>query len=129
MNPTILQKIIKKSHDLIDLPNARHKHFSFIIYKNQILSIGINNSFKSHPEAKKFGYRFNSIHSEFDAVKRFPHSLDELKRCKLVNIRLNKRKQLRLAKPCKICQTFLTLLNFKEIWYSTNVGNGSLSKM
>lgn len=112
--------MVKKSIALYDLPQGKHKHFSFILRKKKILSIGWNLMNKTHPWAVKYNYDFPYIHSELMAIRNFPYPLDEIKKCSLVNIRLLKNKKLAISRPCVSCATVIVAFNIGEIFYSTD---------
>ncbi len=115
-----INKIILNS---LHLPTARHKHFSFITQKKKITSFGYNQSFKSHPLAAKYGYRFNSIHSELHAILNFPYPVDRLKDFTLVNVRYSPTKGLMtFAKPCAMCLHFLSCLDLRSVLYTDENG-------
>ena len=121
MNESIKNKLIKLSVQNIHKPNAKNKHFSFIIKKNRVLCMGTNNSIKTHPMALRFGYRFDAIHSEIDCIKRFPHPIEKLKHFMMVNVRIHiKTKKPLLSAPCAICQKVLSNFEISEMWYTTN---------
>lgn len=96
-------------------------HWTFIIKNNQIIGKGYN---KKHEPNKCFGYHkveeesFRpKWHSELDAIfncKRY------LEGCEIVNIRLNKLKETRIAMPCKTCFKILCSNNVKRIYFTTN---------
>jgi len=114
-------QLIQESRKRIHRSNSRFKHFTFIIVgKSVIACIGINNKSKTHPLAKKYDHRFHSTHSEINAIAKFPYPISYLKECIIVNIRLNKRGEIRLAKPCLPCQRLLKAFHVKNIYYSTN---------
>lgn len=115
-------RFINKALDLIDKPQSVHKHFSFITYKNSIISTGWNNSLKTHPLAYKFGYEFPFLHSELDSITKLQESVKILKNCNIVNIRLGKFDNILLSRPCKNCQKLLISFGFKEIYYSNEWG-------
>lgn len=115
--------LINKAIVLFELPqHNNYKHFSFIIKRNRIISLGWNLQKKTDTFAHKFKYKHPFIHSELMAIKNFPYPPTELYKCKMINIRLNNNKQLRLSKPCKNCQNLLNFFELKEIWYSHNNG-------
>ena len=99
------------------------KHVSIIVRKNEIVSIGTNN-FKTHPKAKKYGYRFDEVHSELDALLRYKGPKDNLK---LINYRFNRFGMMRMSKPCCNCLQWCLAL-FDEVWYSTNTGMVNLKE-
>tara|TARA_R100001082_G_scaffold110288_2_gene89809 strand:- start:43 stop:408 length:366 start_codon:yes stop_codon:yes gene_type:complete len=93
------------------------KHVSIIVRKNEIVSVGTNN-FRTHPQAKKYGYRFDEVHSELDALLRYKGPKDGLK---LFNFRYNRFGDMRKSKPCKKCLPWCEAL-FDGIWFTTDNG-------
>lgn len=96
-------------------------HFSFIIQNNKILEMGFN---RKGPPLEGFGYsqEFGKIHSENDVYRKAKGIIDHSKAFDVVNIRLNKRDQLRLSKPCSCCSNFLGVVGCRHIYFSTNNG-------
>lgn len=115
-----LEKLIKEARNRLDIPKGttNRLHFSFILRRNTILSIGYNNMFKTDPGAKAAGYEYGFMHSEFDAIGNFPLQPKEFTKCRLVNIRMDRFGKVLLAKPCKVCGPMLIGLKFREVWYS-----------
>ena len=111
-------KLVKLSRQMLDLPDSKSKHFSFILMRNKILSIGYNSGWKTSPIAKQYGYRFNNIHSELAAIKNFPYPPSAMSKCKIVNIRIKANGQLSMAKPCKNCAKLLKDFDLTDIWYT-----------
>ena len=111
-------RLVKLSHQMLDLPDSKSKHFSFILIRNKILSVGYNLGYKSNPMAKRYGHRFNSTHAELAVIKNFPYSPSLLSKCKLVNIRIKANGQLSMAKPCKNCANLLRDFDLTDIWYT-----------
>ena len=95
-------------------------HYSFLVKKNKILSIGINNLRKTHPIAKFFNYRFYNIHSELMAILNYRKQ--DFSNLTMINIRLNKNK-LMFAKPCRICQKLLKHYGVSTVIYSNDNSN------
>ena len=112
---------IKKLTDIampmsLEIPRPK-KHVSIIIRKNEIVSMGTN-VFRTHPQAKKYGYRFDEVHSELDAFLRYKGPRDNLK---LYNFRFNRFGDMRMSKPCCKCLPWCEAI-FDDIWYTTNNG-------
>ena len=99
------------------------KHVSLIVRKNEIVSVGTNN-FRTHPLAKKYGYRFDEVHSELDALLRYRGPKDNLV---LINYRFNRFGDMRMSKPCCNCLHWCLAL-FDDIWYSSNTGMVNLKE-
>ena len=100
----------------LEIPRPK-KHVSLIVRKNEIVSVGTNH-FRTHPLAKKYGYRFDEVHSELDALLRYKGPKDNLV---LVNYRFNRFGDMRMSKPCCMCLPWCSAI-FDEMWYSTNEG-------
>ena len=84
--------------------------------------IKAENVFKTHPLANKYGYIIGCVHSELDAFNKLPKKYKrDLRKLKLVNIRMNRFEQLRNSKPCKHCLPWCIEM-FDEIWYTTDTG-------
>ncbi len=117
---TRMNKIIQGG---LSLPTARQKHFSFLVRRNKIVSVGWCQSFKTHPMAAKYGHRFNSIHSELHCIKNFPFPLVRLEEHTLINVRVNPTgSHMMLAKPCAKCIYFLSCFNLHEVLYTNENG-------
>lgn len=110
---------------MISVNQGKRKHFTFLIYRNRIISIGRNHVYKTHPQGiDKYGYG-KIIHSELDCLK----SIRKInpKKHTIVNIRLNGKRQIRKSDPCTDCAKMLKSIGFTEILCSDNYGN--LSKV
>jgi len=118
------KRIIQISYELSEKigRKKRNKHFSFILSKNKILAIGINNS-KTHPLNLKYNYvnrKKNKIsemigtHSEMNAVLKLKKSCEGLV---MVNTRINKKNELAYSKPCNGCLDLIKKLKFDQVFY------------
>lgn len=87
-----------------------------IFNKKRILSVGHNYASKSakklHP---KFQTWFGSVHAEVDAILK---ARKNLKNASLIVIRINKKDEFRMSKPCKHCMLYLNHIGIKKIYYS-----------
>lgn len=119
---TNFDRYISKAQKLIYKPQCRYKHFTFITNGNYIASIGVNNKYKTHPIANKYGHRFFSVHSEINAISKFPYNIQYLRKFSLINIRLNKKGELRLSKPCLSCAKLICELKITNVFFSNNYG-------
>jgi tRNA(Arg) A34 adenosine deaminase TadA len=107
---------------------------SAIIYKNQIISYGVNQN-KSHPFHSQFSESDDAIylHAETDAIKnalkRIPES--ELEKASLYVCRVKydsngrgKKITWGLAKPCIGCQRAIATFGIRNVIYSNEgIGN------
>lgn len=103
-----------------------------IVYKNEIVSIGIN-QLKSHPFQAKFSRHEDSIflHAETDAIKNALRyiSVEQLSKSTLYVCRVKcdekshkKKKVLGLCKPCEGCQRAIATFNIKKVVYTCDDG-------
>lgn len=103
-----------------------------VVYKNEIISIGIN-QLKSHPFQAKFSRHEDSIflHAETDAIKNaLKHiSVAQLSKASLFVCRVkydeNSRKKLKMrgmCKPCEGCQRAIATFNIKKVVYTCDDG-------
>lgn len=107
-----LTKLRKIANQLKHLPESREKHFSFIIRRNKILSIGWD-SYKTHPLSAKFGYWGEVTHAELSCLLNYnaPYQLNKLT---FVNVRVSGG----MAKPCANCMRLLKKYGVEEVWYT-----------
>ena len=107
---------------------ARTFHTTFILRKNRLQKIGINNG-KTHPENLKYKYfskdgtdirSFVGVHSELSAILKYGE--EDCSDCVFVNIRIDKNGNLTISKPCAGCQDLLNQVGYKKVYYSNEKG-------
>lgn len=103
-------------------------HTTFIVKKGKIQSIGINST-KTHPRNLKYNYKgadgvdirtMVGVHSELDAVIKMGRK--DLSDCVFINVRIDNNGQVALSAPCEGCQSILSRVGFKQVWYTNNDG-------
>lgn len=125
MKTTILRECVRLSKEKNAKRVAQFRHYAFIIQKNKIVDWGVNVS-KAEP-LTQFGYPQRSgIHAETNAYRKAKGILDQDAPFEVVNIRLNRRGDLKLSKPCSCCYNFLKELGCSFVWFSTDVGFAKL---
>jgi len=117
MSPDKFEKLVEVALPIATGLARPKKHVSLILRKKKIVSIGTNDN-RTHPQAKKLGYRFAEVHSELDALLRYKGSRDGLS---IINFRYNRFGDMRMSKPCCKCLPWCIAL-FDDIWYTTNSG-------
>tara|TARA_B100001094_G_scaffold156014_1_gene150980 strand:- start:394 stop:777 length:384 start_codon:yes stop_codon:yes gene_type:complete len=117
MSPDKFEKLVEVVLPIATEIARPKKHVSLILRKKKIVSIGTN-TIRTHPQAKKLGYRFGEVHSELDALLRYRGSKDGLS---IINFRYNRFGDMRMSKPCCKCLPWCVAL-FDDIWYTTNSG-------
>lgn len=132
--PTKFQPLVEIAFGILPKlveQNCGSHHFSFILKSSRVLTVGTNLSWKTHPLAATYKHRFQSIHSEVNALCRVRHKHD-LRSLTMVNVRLSSlslktgRPILRNSRPCKHCLQLLKTFKFGKIYFSTD---GSFEKL
>jgi deoxycytidylate deaminase len=120
---SVQTNVVRLAKNLIEVCEGQNwKHYTFLLRRNAVMSIGWNRPFKTHPLAARFGYKFNSIHSELNAITKYDGRITDLSRFTLVNVRLDKAGDVRMSRPCETCQLMLAAFGVSEVWYTTNDG-------
>lgn len=122
-----MNKALKKLEEIAYalVPNDRHEthtqffHVAAVFKKNQIYSIGTN-GYKTHPMAARYGHHNSQVHAELAAIIKFGDT--NLKGYDLAVLRINRKNELAMSKPCRHCQKLLTDVDLKRIFYTRNDG-------
>lgn len=125
MKATILNDVLKEARRMLPRhPQYQYyPHFTFLFQNNQLIAKSTNTE---HEPPKHLGYhaRIKSkpkMHSEFNSYKKAKRRLsDEPFVC--VNIRLNKKGEIKFAKPCICCYNVLKALGCKYFLCSQEDG-------
>ncbi len=117
MSPKLEKKLLRIAYDLRGSVDAGNKHFTFLIRGNKVVSLGWNNSCKSHPMGKKLGYFSSRIHSELSAYIRLQDK-SQIPNLSIVNIRMSKTGVINIARPCKYCMPWIQSLGFRKLYYT-----------
>jgi hypothetical protein len=103
---------------------SNYLHWSFLLVKNRLIEWGTN---RNGIVPIHFGHSDRiegnepRVHSELDCWNRTKGLIKDSP-FQLINIRLNKRGQLRMAMPCVCCFNFLKSLNCSKVIFSTETG-------
>jgi deoxycytidylate deaminase len=118
---------------LIDYSSGRRcHHVSFILQKNKIVAIGVNQP-KTHPVnlinrkvSKITGQDYSDQKhtcSEFNAILKLKRRTNiDTKKCTLINVRYDNNGRIALSKPCQSCENLLRYFEFKKVIWSGNDG-------
>lgn len=109
--------------------SGRCFHATYVIKSGKILTIGINNTNKTHTKNLNFDYfakngtdlrREVGIHSELSAIIRGRR--EDYSDCVFVNIRINSEGKTLYSAPCRGCGSALRQTGYKKLFYTTNSG-------
>lgn len=122
INKALTNRIFKIGYKNIHLPKSTKLHFSFICDKNNIISFGHNDGWKTHPLGQKYKCRYSATHAELSAILDFPYKYRTLYQYKMVNIRIKKDGTIGNAKPCIACIDMLKDFGLIDVYYTNNTG-------
>ncbi len=128
MREELLRRLVKLSYknNHIGTHHGKFRHFSYLIYKNRIISTGYNKP-TTHPLASEYGSFYAGIHSELNAIIKLPYNTTQYKKliskCDMVNIRLTQIGNICISKPCDVCEQLLREYNINNVYYTITKGN------
>ncbi len=118
------RSVIDKAFSLLGKISKTNKsrHISLLEYKGWFVAHGLNN--EKAFNAYSFGYIHQSIHSEWDAVRRFlrKNCIADLQKMSLYNVRITRHNEIKNSRPCRRCQSYLLTFPPKRIFFSTDEG-------
>lgn len=121
--------IVKMAIEEAKKSTYHYKVGCVIFNKKKILSKGHNYERSVKRLLPKFLKYPGSIHAEVDAIIKAKRNL---KGCDLLVIRINNKKELRIAKPCQYCMSYIEYVGIRKIYYSISgypyfevIGNGN----
>ncbi len=132
MSPKLFDKSIELARALYQKDfELRTQHFSFIFYKNRIITVGQNNN-KTNPINKK-NPKFNregfditdqkKTCSELTALRELKNKTNiAFNKVKMVNVRIGQKGIIMNSRPCFSCSSLLKHFGPKEIYYTNNNG-------
>lgn len=91
-------------------------HGAVIIHRGKILSSGYN---YYHEHGVNSNYK-ESVHAEVSAINNALKKIhvNELKKCELIIIRVNRHGKHLNSKPCCHCEKFINRFNIKRVFHS-----------
>lgn len=101
----------------------RFKHGCAIFKGKTLISFGCNNSDKTHPKAIMYKYQY--LHAETAAM--IGVSDDDLKGSTVYVARVNPSGQVRMSKPCPICEGLMRKHGIRKVVFTTS--NGEFGRM
>ena len=114
---TFQKRVIELSFENI---NKYSRHCAIITRGKKIVSIGINDTNRTHPLSKKIG---NFIHAELAACIKIRHREIDYNKYSLYSVRINRYNQVVNAKPCKYCTRLIyDMFPFGNIFYTSESG-------
>jgi deoxycytidylate deaminase len=111
----ILNKGLRAASNAALLSDVRARVGSALVFQGRIFRIGWN-THKTHPKNPAE----HTQHAEFNVL----HGVDRVKlpSMQLFVARLGISDQIRLAKPCPVCQGYIAAAGVKRVWYTSDTG-------
>lgn len=118
-----IRAAFQKNKTITKSRSSKYQHFSFLTLNSKIISIGWNDTGKTHPISAKYGYRYCALHSEVHCIIKSHQNFLDRKGLVLVNIQLRKGTRLTNSEPCELCKRFLYDYGIEHIYFSNQEGN------
>ena len=102
--------------------NARWLHWSFV-FQRGLVEWGVN--LVGTPSGyQKLGYHpeRHYLHSEVTAWNKAVGLMDRRRPWSMVNVRLNRQGEVRMARPCQVCEAYMRSCGCREVHYTTDDG-------
>jgi len=94
---------------------------SFLTLRKKIISVGINDEYKTSPQAKKyFGAK---LHAEFRCIKKRQYKIKDYSNMSIYNVRLNRQNEVVCSKPCNLCLGEILIRGIRKIYYTSYCGS------
>ncbi len=96
-----------------------------VIFKGKRIISSAYNSTRSNQVPYQFKGWLEALHAECHAIIK---AKKNLKGYSIIVVRLNKKNELTMAKPCNFCQDFIDYVGIKEIYWSNYNGELETNK-
>lgn len=119
--PKTLKKLEEIAYALVpsNRKDTQFFHVAAIFQRNKILSIG-QNSFKTHPIARTYGHKGDSLHAECSAAIRY--GIEDCSGLNMAVLRIDRRNFLTISKPCAACQKLIDAIGIRNVYYTNRKG-------
>ena len=87
---------------------------AILFHRKRILQAK-HNSYKTHPALAKF-YKYPHMHAEAACI--LAHGLDNCKGLDLLVVRVGKKNNMTMAKPCDPCSELIKYVGINKVFYS-----------
>ena len=110
--PIVRPKIIREAFRMACKSVNDFKHGAVIYDKNTVIGAGFN-VYKTHPNGSGM---FCSTHAEVMAITCALKRKRDLSKFEILIVRINKRHQFLLSKPCEDCMNLIDRLGINPVW-------------
>lgn len=103
----------------------RCQHFSFIFYKNTLVSVGKNSpkttpiNILNQPLNRSHIIHYKGSCAEWNSINKLKNLTNiPFNKCILINTRINRNGEIAYAKPCLWCRNLLIFIDLKSVYYT-----------
>lgn len=122
INKSIMRRMCLVVNLAKTIPIEQKYRLACIIFNGKFpISLGIN-KVSTHPKAKT---KWRKQHAEFNSL--INANPDDIKGCVAYVARIGRKSDLRMAKPCCICEDELRNQGIKSVYYTNQ--NGGIEKL
>jgi len=119
---TLLKKTLLQEQSFIDKSEKFYVISATLDKRGRIVAIGRNNPIHTHPVMQEYAVRAKSpeksyLHAEISALIKSRRKITSI-----IVIRINKRGNLAMARPCPVCMLAIKEAKLKYIEYSDESG-------
>lgn len=131
MTRKFINRLINLSDDIeSDRPYGRVKMVAFLVYKNKILSFGVNSEktsfyqyrMRCKTDIDQSNFIYDKTHAEIAAIKKIHLSFNDWEHVEIFIVSKKKDNSFRLSRPCPICEKTIKDLGIKKVYYTNSYG-------
>lgn len=131
MTKKFINRLIALSDDIeSDRPYNKIKVVAFLIYKNKILSFGVNSEktslyqykMRRQAQVNDSDFVYDKTHAEIAAIKKIHPSFSNWEHVEIFICSKKKDSSLRLSRPCPICEKTIKDMGIKKVYYTNSYG-------
>lgn len=131
MTKKFINRLINLSDDIeSDRPYGKIKMVAFLIYKNKILSFGVNSEktslyqykMRCKADVDNSDFIYDKTHAEIAAIKKIHPSFNDWEHVEILICSKKKDNSFRLSRPCPICEKAIKDLGIKKVYYTNSYG-------
>lgn len=121
------ESILKLAIAVANMSEYKQKIGVVIFKNNKIISTGYNQIRYCGKISPKYKLYKESLHAEQDAILNAPRRL--LKGASILVVRINRFGEMKLAKPCPMCEAYIRHSKIKNVYYTIDGNSIMMEKI
>lgn len=131
MTKKLVRRLVNLYDDIeSDRPYSKAKVVCFIIYKNKIISFGVNSEktsqfqyfMRRQAKVNDNDFVYDKTHAEIAAIKKIHPCFNDWRHVELFIISKLKNGKFRYSRPCPICEQAILNKGIRNIYYFNEGG-------